>query len=29
VARIEGKQTGPFWDGWLRLRQEYDQRLPA
>jgi uncharacterized protein YndB with AHSA1/START domain len=29
VARIDGRQTEPFWDGWLRLRQEYDQRLPA
>ena len=29
VARATGKQPEPFWDGWLRLRQEYDRRLPA
>ena len=31
VARVTGqqKQTEPFWDGWSRLRAEYDRRLPA
>jgi uncharacterized protein YndB with AHSA1/START domain len=29
VARVTGKEPGPFWDGWSRLRQEYDRRLPA
>ncbi len=29
VARAAGKEPEPFWDGWSRLRQEYDQRLPA
>jgi uncharacterized protein YndB with AHSA1/START domain len=29
VARSTGKEPGPFWDGWTRLRQEYDRRLPA
>ena len=29
VARLTGQATAPFWDGWSRLRKEYDQRLPA
>ncbi len=29
VARATGKEPGPFWDGWSRLRQEYDRRMPA
>jgi uncharacterized protein YndB with AHSA1/START domain len=29
VARATGKAPGPFWDGWSRLRKEYDRRLPA
>lgn len=29
VARAMGKEPEPFWDGWSRLRQEYDRRLPA
>lgn len=29
AARVEGTQTEPFWDGWSRLRGEYDSRLPA
>ncbi len=29
VARITGTQTEPFWDGWLRLRDEYDKRVPV
>jgi uncharacterized protein YndB with AHSA1/START domain len=28
VARASGKATEPFWDGWSRLRKEYDRRLP-
>ena len=26
VARATGEQPGPFWDGWERLRTEYDAR---
>ncbi len=29
VARIGGKEPEPFWDGWSRLKQDYDRRLPA
>ncbi|MGL5116703.1 MAG: SRPBCC family protein [Beijerinckiaceae bacterium] len=30
VARLSGKEpTTPFWDGWQRLREEYDRQLPA
>jgi uncharacterized protein YndB with AHSA1/START domain len=29
VARASGEQPGPFWDGWSRLRDEYDRRVPA
>ncbi|MFU0507625.1 SRPBCC family protein [Pseudaminobacter sp. NGMCC 1.201702] len=29
VARITAKEPEPFWDGWSRLRKEYDQRIPA
>ncbi|HEY4041765.1 MAG TPA: SRPBCC family protein [Rhodopila sp.] len=29
LARASGKQPDPFWDGWSRLRNEYDRRLPA
>jgi uncharacterized protein YndB with AHSA1/START domain len=29
VARATGKEPEPFWDGWSRLRKEYDQRIPA
>jgi uncharacterized protein YndB with AHSA1/START domain len=29
VARITGKETEPFWDGWSRLRTEYERRIPA
>ena len=28
VARMTGKEPEPFWDGWSRLKQEYDRRLP-
>ena len=29
VARASGKEPAPFWEGWSRLRDEYDRRLPA
>jgi uncharacterized protein YndB with AHSA1/START domain len=29
VARATGKESAPFWDGWSRLRTEYDRRMPA
>jgi uncharacterized protein YndB with AHSA1/START domain len=29
VARATGEEPEPFWDGWSRLRDEYDRRLPA
>ena len=29
VARATGTAPGPFWDGWRRLRQTYDRRLPV
>jgi uncharacterized protein YndB with AHSA1/START domain len=29
VARFTGGSTEPFWDGWSRLKDEYDRRLPA
>jgi uncharacterized protein YndB with AHSA1/START domain len=29
VARARGENPQPFWDGWSRLKAEYDQRLPA
>lgn len=29
VARISGAATEPFWDGWRRLREDYDKRMPA
>jgi uncharacterized protein YndB with AHSA1/START domain len=29
VARVTGTAPEPFWDGWNRLRKEYDRRLPA
>ncbi|WP_274630230.1 SRPBCC family protein [Arvimicrobium flavum] len=29
VARATGKEPEPFWDGWSRLRDEYDRRIPA
>lgn len=27
VARVSGRKPDAFWDGWSRLRQEYEQRL--
>jgi uncharacterized protein YndB with AHSA1/START domain len=29
VARSTGKEPAPFWDGWSRLWEEYDRRMPA
>lgn len=29
VARASGETTEPFWDGWTRLRKEYERRIPA
>ena len=29
AARAKGQAPAPFWDGWVRLREEYDQRVPA
>jgi uncharacterized protein YndB with AHSA1/START domain len=29
VARASGHEPEPFWDGWSRLKEEYDRRLPA
>ena len=30
VARVSGSpDPAPFWDGWARLKQDYDPRLPA
>ncbi|NKE48368.1 SRPBCC family protein [Roseomonas frigidaquae] len=29
LARANGRQPPVFWEGWLRLKQEYDSRLPA
>jgi uncharacterized protein YndB with AHSA1/START domain len=28
AARVEGGNPEPFWDGWLRLREDYDRRIP-
>ena len=29
VARVTGKEPAPFWEGWNRLKQEYDPRIPG
>ncbi|MER8436982.1 SRPBCC family protein [Mesorhizobium sp. M1312] len=29
AARLAGKTLTSFWEGWSRLREEYDRRLPA
>ena len=29
AARVNGKEPAPFWDGWARLKKEYEKRLPA
>ena len=28
VARVTGKAPEPFWDGWSRLKTEYDRLIP-
>lgn len=28
VARLTGGQSEPYWDGWVRLKGEYDRLLP-
>ena len=29
VARLSERRVPPFWDGWQRLKADYDRRLPA
>jgi uncharacterized protein YndB with AHSA1/START domain len=29
VARVRGEEPEPFWEGWSRLQQDYDRRLPG
>ena len=29
AARAAGREPEPFWDGWSRLKKEYDRRMPA
>jgi uncharacterized protein YndB with AHSA1/START domain len=29
AARAEGRAPEPFWEGWSRLKQDYEGRLPA
>ena len=29
VARASGKEPAIFWETWVRLQKDYDQRLPA
>ncbi len=29
VARATGAKPAPFWDGWSRLKTQYEERLPA
>ncbi len=29
VARLTGKEPAPFWNGWSRLKAEYERRMPA
>lgn len=29
AARLSGQEPGPFWDGWSRLREEYERRIPT
>jgi len=29
VARVTGRKPEPFWDGWIRLKEDYDRRMPA
>ena len=27
AARVSGEEPEPFWDGWTRLKADYEQRL--
>ena len=29
VARVAGEKPAPFWDAWVSLKQDYEQRIPA
>jgi hypothetical protein len=29
AARLAGEKPAPFWDGFSRLRKEYDRRIPG
>ncbi|MDO9501951.1 SRPBCC family protein [Falsiroseomonas sp.] len=29
LAQVHGRQPPAFWEGWQRLKQDYDARLPA
>ncbi|MEJ8572680.1 SRPBCC family protein [Microbaculum marinum] len=29
VARVKGNESAPFWEGWLRLKDDYDRLIPA
>jgi len=29
VARTTGTEPMPFWDGWVRLQEDYDRQIPA
>lgn len=29
LARTLGKRPGSFWEGWTRLKQDYERRIPA
>jgi uncharacterized protein YndB with AHSA1/START domain len=29
AARLAGREPASFWDGWRRLRDDYDRRMPA
>ncbi|WP_346898875.1 SRPBCC family protein [uncultured Roseibium sp.] len=29
TAKARGRKPEPFWEGWLRLKEDYDRRLPA
>lgn len=29
ASRMRGTEPEPFWDGWMRLRAEYDKRMQA
>ncbi len=29
AATMNGARPQPFWDGWLKLKDDYDRRLPA